>query len=113
MGVKIDQLQNVKQAIIELQDKRILIENPEVMVLDIAGQKMFYIVGTVREEPQQKVEQQFVSHHLNISNDDIQFVAEYLGIGFEDAKSLLIEAGGDIAKAIEIGQTKYKSQHKQ
>ncbi|MDK6028361.1 nascent polypeptide-associated complex protein [Ignisphaera sp. 4213-co] len=110
MGIKIDHLQNVQKAVIELQDKRIVIENPEVMVMEFGGQKMFYIAGNIREEELSTETVQTMKQvevvNVNMSSEDIQFVAEYLGIGVEEAKKLLIEAKGDIAKAIEIGQSR-------
>ncbi|MEL9939949.1 MAG: nascent polypeptide-associated complex protein [Ignisphaera sp.] len=114
MGIKIDQLQNAQRAVIELQDKRIVIEDPEVMVMEFSGQKMFYIAGKAREEQLPQVANQVMGQGtsqqaiVNISSEDVQFVAEYLGIGAEEARKLLVEAGGDIAKAIEIGQTRFR-----
>jgi len=108
MGVKIDQLQNVQKVVIELQDRQIVIESPEVMVMEFANQKFFYITGSVREEPLKPAEEKPVETALTtstrVSEEDVQFVAEYLGISREEALNLLTEAKGDIALAIELGQ---------
>jgi len=106
MGVKIDQLQNVQRTVIELQDKQIVIENPEVIVMEFGTQKFFYVSGNAREEPLKSGEEKRTEATIKISDEDVQFVVEYLGISREDAQNLLNEAGGDIAKAIELGQAR-------
>uniref|UniRef100_A0A7J2U731 Nascent polypeptide-associated complex protein n=1 Tax=Ignisphaera aggregans TaxID=334771 RepID=A0A7J2U731_9CREN len=106
MGVKIDQLQNVQRTVIELQDKQIVIENPEVIVMEFGTQKFFYVSGNAREEPLKSGEEKGTEAAIKISDEDVQFVVEYLGISREDAQNLLNEAGGDIAKAIELGQAR-------
>jgi nascent polypeptide-associated complex subunit alpha len=106
MGVKIDQLQNVRRAVIELQDKQIVIESPEVMIMEFANQKFFYITGNTKEEPLKKAEEKGAEATIKVSEEDAQFVAEYLGISKEEALNLLAEAKGDIALAIELGQSR-------
>ena len=106
MGMKIDQLQNVRKAVIELQDKQIVVENPEVMVMEFANQKFFYISGSVKEVLLKSGEEISAEAIAKVSDEDVQFVAEYLGVSREDAMSLLNEAKGDIAKAIELGQAR-------
>jgi|UniRef100_A0A7J3Z703 Transcription factor homologous to NACalpha-BTF3 len=106
MGMKIDQLQNVRKAVIELQDKQIVVENPEVMVMEFANQKFFYISGSVKEVLLKSGEEISAEAITKVSDEDVQFVAEYLGVSREDAMSLLNEAKGDIAKAIELGQAR-------
>ena len=104
MGVKVEHLENVDEVIIRLGNKRVVLENPEVMVLELASQKMFYIVPKV-------VREEIVGEEVGISTtaikeEDIRFVAEFTGVSYEAAKEALTEAGGDIARAIEILQSK-------
>lgn len=100
MGMKVNQLENVNEIIIRLGDKKIILENPEVMIIEFASQKMFYVMPkAIREEAEVK---ETIAPSLTIKDEDIQFIVEYTGVSYEVAKEMLIKAGGDIAKAIEI-----------
>jgi nascent polypeptide-associated complex subunit alpha len=107
MGIKVDQLQNVQRVVIELQDRRVIVEEPEVFVMEFGGQKLFYVAGNVKEEIGVKqAEERTETVVSKISEEDVKFVAEYLNISLEEARKLLEEAKGDVALAIEIGQTR-------
>jgi nascent polypeptide-associated complex subunit alpha len=107
MGIKVDQLQNVQRVVIELQDRRVIVEEPEVFVMEFGGQKLFYVTGNVKEEIGVKqAEERTETVVSKISEEDVKFVAEYLNISLEEARKLLEEAKGDVALAIEIGQTR-------
>ncbi|MEM2385644.1 MAG: NAC domain-containing protein, partial [Candidatus Bathyarchaeia archaeon] len=45
MGLSMDTVPDVEQVIIKTAGKEIIIENPEVAVVDIQGQKMFQVAG--------------------------------------------------------------------
>ncbi len=108
MGLKMDTIPNVSRVIIELEDKDLVLENSQVMIVEMAGQKMFYVIPTtVREEPRQRIAEVSLEKPLaaiEISEEDARFVAEYTGVSIDEAKQALQEAGGDIARAIEIIQ---------
>ncbi len=112
MGLKMDTISNVSRVVIELEDKDLVLENSQVMIVEMGGQKMFYVIPTtVREEPRQKVAEVSLEKPLasiGISEEDARFVAEYTGVSLDEAKQALREAGGDIAKAIEILQQRKK-----
>ncbi len=112
MGLKMDTISSVSRVIIELEDKDLVLENAQVMIVEMAGQKMFYVIPTtVREEPRQKIAEVSLEKPLvaiEISEEDARFVAEYTGVSIDEAKQALQEAEGDIAKAIEIIQQRRK-----
>jgi nascent polypeptide-associated complex subunit alpha len=103
MGLKVEELRGVKLVLIETDDKEIMIEEPQVLVMALKDQKIFQVIGTkVKEvrEAETKKEETVIS----ISEDDIKFVAEQAGITYEKAKEILEKAGGDIAKALMLAQ---------
>jgi nascent polypeptide-associated complex subunit alpha len=103
MGLKVEELRGVKLVLIETEDKEIMIEEPQVLVMTLKDQKIFQVIGTkVKEvrEAETKKEETVIS----ISEDDIKFVAEQAGITYEKAKEILEKAGGDIAKALMLAQ---------
>ncbi|RLE50960.1 MAG: hypothetical protein DRJ21_01085, partial [Candidatus Methanomethylicota archaeon] len=53
------------------------------------------IIGEVTSAPKEKVEEK-----IEIPEEDIQLVAAQAGVSLEEARKALIEAEGDLAKAI-------------
>lgn len=108
MGLKVEELKDVKLVLIETGDKEIMIENPQVIVMTMKDQKIYQIVATKVKEVKEEAPRE---HGETLSEDDIKFVAEQAGIGYEEAREILKKAGGDIAKALimiqeEKGNTK-------
>ena len=87
MGINQEEIE-AKRVIIECEDRKIVIENPNVQKLKMQGQESWQIVGEAHEEG------------LGASEDDIKLVMEKTGRGRTEAKKALEEAGGDIAEAI-------------
>ncbi|MEM1610560.1 MAG: nascent polypeptide-associated complex protein [Sulfolobales archaeon] len=103
MGLKVEELRGVKLVLIETDDREIMIEDPQVLIMTLKDQKIFQVIGNkvkeIRETEARKEETR-----ISISEDDIRFVAEQAGITYEKAKEILERAGGDIAKALMIAQ---------
>lgn len=76
-----------KRVIIETEDKKIIIENPNVTQIAMQGQRTFQIMGEIKEESL-------------ISKEDIDMVVEATNKTQEEAKQALEKFEGDIAKAI-------------
>uniref|UniRef100_A0A7C2Z8N0 Nascent polypeptide-associated complex protein n=1 Tax=Ignisphaera aggregans TaxID=334771 RepID=A0A7C2Z8N0_9CREN len=76
---------------------------------------MFYIVTKDIREEALTIEQALapnvdtIPSVVNISDEDIQFVAEYAGVSKEKARDAIFRAGGDIAKAIELLEQEKRS----
>ncbi|AFK22989.1 nascent polypeptide-associated complex protein [Pyrococcus sp. ST04] len=84
------QLEGVKEVIIRMEDKEIIIKQPVVTVIKAMGEKMYQIAGGTEEE---KV-------IVKISEEDIKLVMEQAGVDYETAKKALEETNGDLAEAI-------------
>lgn len=99
MGLSMDALPEVKQVIIRTSGKEITIEEPEVALLDVQGQKIFQIAGgRITEKP--------LERKLEIPNEDVRLVADQTGRSVEEAKKALEECEGDLAKAILLLQSR-------
>jgi nascent polypeptide-associated complex subunit alpha len=105
MGMNMDQVADVQQVIIRTAGKDIVIDEPEVAILEVQGQKMYQVVGG-------QVSEQAPSQCLNaaaaapaFSEEDVRLVADQTGKSFEKAKEALKECEGDLAKAILLLQS--------
>ncbi|MGB9635285.1 MAG: nascent polypeptide-associated complex protein [Candidatus Micrarchaeia archaeon] len=85
MGVKSRQL-NASRVIIECEGTNIIIENPQILEMEMRGQKNYSISGDVHEEQ-------------SLSNEDIELVIKQTGATREEAISAL-KKEGDVASAI-------------
>jgi nascent polypeptide-associated complex subunit alpha len=94
-----NELPDAQQVIIQTSTKEIIIENPEVAVLEMHGQKIFQVTG-------EKITEKAIKKEVAIPEEDIRLVADQTGKSMEEAKRALEEAGGDLAKAILLLQAK-------
>ncbi|MEM2102208.1 MAG: nascent polypeptide-associated complex protein [Candidatus Bathyarchaeia archaeon] len=101
MGMSMDSIPEVAQVIVKTATKEIIIDEPEVAILNMQGQKMYQVIGGRVTEKAVAVERK-----LSIPEEDIQLVAGQTGKSFEEAKKALEESGGDLAKAILLLQGK-------
>lgn len=99
MGVEVEEL-DVLSVELKLGDGRILVvEDPQsVALMKARGQPgIIYIVGgniVEKKEPEEE------APAAEVSEEDVELVAEQAGVSKEEARRALIEAGGDIAEAI-------------
>ncbi len=104
LGIEVSMVSGVKRVIIELEEKDIVIENPQVTVVNFKSQKIYQVVpGT------EKVVEAPKEVSVEISEDDVKFIVEQTGVTPEEARQALIEAGGDIAQAIMIIESRRSS----
>ena len=89
LGIKMEELEGVKEVVIKLENKEIIIKDAAVTVVTAMGEKNYQIVG--KEE---------VREVLNIPEEDIKLVMEQTGVDYETAKKALEETKGDLAEAI-------------
>ncbi len=90
MGVKMDELDGVREVVIKLSDREIVLPNAQVVRTDMAGQRSYQVSG---QEFERKPE-------LELSEEDIKLVMEQAGVEREEAVLALKETNGDIAEAI-------------
>lgn len=98
MGLSMGEIPNVQEVIVKTTSKEIVVENPEVAVLELQGQKIFQVSGgrTVEREIERKIV---------IPEEDVRLVADQTGKSVEEARKTLEETNGDLAKAILLLQT--------
>jgi len=99
MGLSMGQVPDVQQVILRTSTKEIIVENPEVAVIDLHGQKVFQVTG-------ERIIEKTIEKKVAIPEEDIQLVAGQTGKSMEEAKRALEETEGDLAKAILLLQTK-------
>lgn len=86
MGVDIEEI-DAEEVVIKLPDKAIVFENPSVNVIKAKGQKTYQITGN-----------EFIRQV--IPEEDIKLVSEQAKVSEAEAKRVLEETKGDLAKAI-------------
>lgn len=90
MGIKSEEIPAIK-VVFELENKKIVINEPQVTAMTVQGQKTFTVMGEAIEENKEK----------EIPESDIEMVVNATGKTIEEAKKTLKETNGDIAEAIE------------
>ena len=100
MGMSMDAIAGVEQVTIKASGKEIVIDQPEVAILEVQGQKIFQVTGG-------KVTEKAVEHKVTMPEEDVRLVADQTGKSVEEARKALEESGGDLAKAILLLQSKF------
>lgn len=95
MGIKTEEME-AKKVVISCADKDVIIENPEVMKMMMPGQTIYNVTGGTISEQLPSDEEPA----LEISEEDVQMVAEQAGVTPSEAKKALEDSNGDIAEAI-------------
>jgi nascent polypeptide-associated complex subunit alpha len=95
LGMKMEHI-DAEQVIIKLNEGgEIIIDNPQVTKVNMMGQDTFQITGDISEKEED-----------DISDDDVEMVAEKAGVTEDEARTVLKETN-DIAEAI----LKLKEEH--
>ena len=100
MGMNMGEMPEVEEVIFRTSDKEIVVENAQVAVIDMGGQKIFQVTGEVNERAREGG-----AAKITIPEEDMQLVADQTGKSIEDAKRALESSNGDLAKAILLLQT--------
>jgi len=104
MGMNMDSVPDVEQVIIKTSSKEITIEQPEVAILEMQGQKIFQVIGGKITEGAPERTASGASK-LAVSEEDVRLVADQTGKSVEEARKALEECEGDLAKAILLLQS--------
>jgi len=99
MGLSMGEMPDVQEVIFKTATKEIVVENPEVAILDLKGQKIFQVTG-------EKIVERTVERKLAIPEEDVRLVADQTGRSLEEARKALEEAEGDLAKAMLLLQSR-------
>ncbi len=92
MGMKMEDLEGVREVIIRFDEKELVIDNPSVSLMNVMGQETYQIEGKARE-----VE---LEYEIEIPEEDIEMVANSANVSLDEAKVALEECKGDLAEAI-------------
>ena len=92
MGLNMSPLE-VEEVILKTKDKEIIIQDPEVAVLEVQGQKIFQITGGEISERERE-------RKISIPEEDVQLVAQQTGVSLERARAALEQTDGNLAQAI-------------
>jgi nascent polypeptide-associated complex subunit alpha len=98
MGLSMDAVPDVEEVVIKTGSKEITIEEPEVAIMEVQGQKIFQVTGG-------KIVEKAVERKLVVPEEDVRLVADQTGKGLEEARKTLEECEGDLAKAILLLQS--------
>jgi nascent polypeptide-associated complex subunit alpha len=101
MGMNMDAVEDVQEVIIRTPSKEIVIEEPEVAIVNMQGQKIFQVAGG-------RVTERAPEHRAagpTASEEDVSLVAAQTGKSVDAARKALIECEGDLAKAILLLQS--------
>jgi len=98
MGIKVEQIEAM-QVIIKGADEDIVINDPQVMLTKMPNQEMFQISGKVEYVEAGSSDGDY-GVKVEITDEDIEMVAEQAGVSKKQAKEALVETEGDIAEAI-------------
>ena len=90
LGIKSTTIDSTK-VVIQCSDKDIVIDEPEVTLIEGQGMRSFQITGRVSETDKTPTE---------ISDDDVKLVQEQTGADTEMVRKALEETKGNIAEAI-------------
>jgi len=97
MGIDIDELEGVKEVVIRLVDRELVLENPSVAIMDAHGQRTYQISGEATERSISGKERE---PEVVIPDTDVELVVAQTGVEAEAARAALVEARGDLAAAI-------------
>ena len=101
MGMSMDAMPDVQQVVFRTSMKEIIVEEPEVAIMNLKGQKVFQVTGGKIVEKALVAEEK----ELVIPEEDVRLVADQTGKSVDEARRALEESGGDLAKAILLLQT--------
>lgn len=108
-GIDMDQIEATR-VIIEGPDKTLIIDQPEVILMKQMGQEIYQVIGDAHEASQgeniinesEQDEDLFSQDELKtkITENDVMLVASQANVNIEEARAVLNDCEGDIAKAI-------------
>jgi len=113
MGMKMDELGDIKRVILQSDTREIVIEGPAVTSMNVQGQKMYNVVGG-RESTRKPeaahaaaaAEEVAEEAAPEIPEEDVLLVAQQANVSMEKARAALEQSGGDLAQAILMLQTR-------
>lgn len=110
MGMKMDELGDIKRVILQGDKREIVIEGPQVTSINVQGTKMYQVAGGRETEGKPSTATTGTTEPeeapLEIPEEDILLVAQQANVSIEVAKRALEDSEGDLAQAIIKLQTR-------
>lgn len=110
MGMKMDELGDIKRVILQGDKREIVIEGPQVTSINVQGTKMYQVAGGKESERKPSTGEPAAPEPeeavLEIPEADILLVAQQANVSIDVAKRTLEECEGDLAQAIIKLQTR-------
>ena len=108
MGMKMDELGDIKRVILQSDTREIVIEGPAVTSMNVQGQKMYNVVGgrETTRKPEAAPAEVDEEAPPEIPEEDVLLVAQQANVSMEKARAALEQSGGDLAQAILMLQTR-------
>ena len=111
MGMKMDELGDIKRVILQGDKREIVIEGPQVTSIHVQGTKMYQVAGgreTERKPTQATTTEAAPVEEapLEIPEEDILLVAQQANVSIDVARKALEDNDGDLAQAIIKLQTR-------
>lgn len=93
MGLNMSAMPDVQEVIFKTSSKEVIVENPEVAVMEMQGQKIFQVTG-------ERIVEKAIEKAIKIPEEDVQLVATQARVSPEEARAALEQTKGDLAQAI-------------
>ena len=110
MGMKMDELGDIKRVILQSDKREIVIEGPQVTSINVQGTKMYQVAGGRESErkPIQGAASPTPVEEImpEIPEEDILLVAQQANVSIDVARKALEDNDGDLAQAIIKLQTR-------
>lgn len=94
LGMKVEEVPDAQQVIIKTPSREIVIDEPEVTLTQMHGQRIYQVVGGKVSE------RQVGGREVTILEEDVQLVAQQAKVSLEAARKALEQTEGDLAQAI-------------
>jgi nascent polypeptide-associated complex subunit alpha len=96
MGLKIEEFGDCTEVVFRMASgKELVIQSPQVTRMKTGGQDVFQVAGRLEERAPESHEE-----GPGMSQEDVQLVAEQVGVSLDEARAALVESKGDLAQAI-------------
>jgi len=96
LGLDLKELGVADEVMIKLPEKEIVLRGASIIEMKLEGERVYQIIGgEVEEKKPSEAEEKYEP-----SQEDIMLVAAQANVSEEEARNALIEAEGDLAKAI-------------
>ena len=103
-GMNVDEIPDANKVIIQTDRKEVIIDSPQVSIIEMQGKKVFQIAGGRVTE--RELSQGEETNRNKIPDEDVQLVANQTNSTLDEAKRALEETKGDLAKAVLLLQSK-------